>query len=298
MIDGLRQTNFVGAYHFSDIISNVLSDPLEYMAGGLEAFCDGQEVYSFLPPFPRKSALHRFAAFMIDALFWEADVDGYEPPDKAKIESQRMMAKLSRETTGELWVERAFRAHGIVFDPFTDWSRQQEELSADAAYYWFQELRMSEEYERLIDHLTRDVFSILFANRTVLRDLNLLIAQDLLDADPPEPDYVEVDYGRFLTTRGRARRTSIPAWAKRAVFYRDRGRCCFCHRDLGGLLSPLAELAYDHIVPLAEGGINDVTNLQLLCGPCNRSKAAKHDLASNFYGVWYDDSDLADVKKS
>lgn len=29
----------------------------------------------------------------------------------------------------------------------------------------------------------------------------------------------------------------------------------------------------DHIVPLARGGLNHPTNLQPLCGPCNRSKS-------------------------
>ncbi|MET0272052.1 MAG: hypothetical protein ABW360_03590 [Phenylobacterium sp.] len=76
MIDRLRQTNFVGAYYFADIIANVLEDPLERMAGWLEAFCDGDAAHTFLPPFPRTSALHRLAGYMIDTLFYEADVEG------------------------------------------------------------------------------------------------------------------------------------------------------------------------------------------------------------------------------
>jgi len=34
----------------------------------------------------------------------------------------------------------------------------------------------------------------------------------------------------------------------------------------------------DHIVPLAGGGSNDKTNLQLLCPSCNTSKGAKHPI--------------------
>jgi 5-methylcytosine-specific restriction endonuclease McrA len=35
----------------------------------------------------------------------------------------------------------------------------------------------------------------------------------------------------------------------------------------------------DHIVPLALGGANDISNIQLLCMPCNRSKGAKDPTA-------------------
>ncbi|WP_083635845.1 HNH endonuclease signature motif containing protein [Rhizobium gallicum] len=40
---------------------------------------------------------------------------------------------------------------------------------------------------------------------------------------------------------------------------------------------------YDHLVPLARFGANDVTNLQLLCEPCNLKKAAGLQPVSPFY---------------
>lgn len=45
------------------------------------------------------------------------------------------------------------------------------------------------------------------------------------------------------------------------------GRCACCKRK--------AKLAVDHIVPLAKGGSNWPSNLQLLCKPCNGQKAAR-----------------------
>ena len=56
-----------------------------------------------------------------------------------------------------------------------------------------------------------------------------------------------------------------------------------------GLLSPQFAKHLDHIVPLAEGGINDVANLQLLCAPCNNSKGGHRPATSNMYETWYDE---------
>ena len=50
----------------------------------------------------------------------------------------------------------------------------------------------------------------------------------------------------------------------------QRGKCAVCKASI-------AEGPYhlDHIKPLARGGTNQRTNLQLLCPPCNLSKSAK-----------------------
>jgi 5-methylcytosine-specific restriction endonuclease McrA len=60
----------------------------------------------------------------------------------------------------------------------------------------------------------------------------------------------------------------IPQDVKIAVSARDAGRCrqCGCTE----------KLHFDHIIPVSRGGANTVANIQLLCGPCNRAKAAKY----------------------
>jgi 5-methylcytosine-specific restriction protein A len=56
------------------------------------------------------------------------------------------------------------------------------------------------------------------------------------------------------------------------VLTRD-GYCCNgCQRS-----GPAAKLEIDHIIPLALGGTNDLTNLQTLCRPCNRQKRDRMD---------------------
>jgi 5-methylcytosine-specific restriction endonuclease McrA len=53
------------------------------------------------------------------------------------------------------------------------------------------------------------------------------------------------------------------------------------------LLDGLTAGDFDHIVPLALGGLNDVTNLQLLCKGCNGTKGGRRRAASNHYRRWY-----------
>ncbi|MEQ9307359.1 MAG: HNH endonuclease signature motif containing protein, partial [Marinoscillum sp.] len=67
------------------------------------------------------------------------------------------------------------------------------------------------------------------------------------------------------------RRKNIPAWAKKAIYSRDRGKCAICNTDI---LFELSENDHiDHIIPLARGGCNDIVNLQLLCQKCNLKKS-------------------------
>ena len=43
-----------------------------------------------------------------------------------------------------------------------------------------------------------------------------------------------------------------------------------CHESLRGGFD------VDHITPKAAGGGNEITNLQLLCKPCNNAKSDRH----------------------
>lgn len=55
----------------------------------------------------------------------------------------------------------------------------------------------------------------------------------------------------------------------RTLFNLQKATCVVCRGSLKG------GYEIDHIAPLARGGHNNIENLQLLCRPCNRSKAAK-----------------------
>ncbi|MBD2107013.1 HNH endonuclease [Nodosilinea sp. FACHB-13] len=70
----------------------------------------------------------------------------------------------------------------------------------------------------------------------------------------------------------RTKRISIPRSVREYVLNRDNHQCKSC-----GKKSSEVKLQIDHILPLAKGGVNDISNLQTLCKGCNQKKSAKID---------------------
>lgn len=52
----------------------------------------------------------------------------------------------------------------------------------------------------------------------------------------------------------------------------QKSKCVVCKVDIS------KGYHIDHVMPLALGGHNGITNIQLLCPKCNRSKGAKHPI--------------------
>ena len=67
-------------------------------------------------------------------------------------------------------------------------------------------------------------------------------------------------------------RIPIPPEVRKYVFERDRYQCKSC-----GKTKLDTQLTIDHIIPLARGGQNDISNLQTLCFTCNLQKTDKSD---------------------
>lgn len=67
-------------------------------------------------------------------------------------------------------------------------------------------------------------------------------------------------------------RIPIPPEVRKYVFERDRFHCQSC-----GKTDTEANLNVDHIIPLARGGKNDLSNLQTLCFDCNQRKRDRLD---------------------
>jgi 5-methylcytosine-specific restriction endonuclease McrA len=66
----------------------------------------------------------------------------------------------------------------------------------------------------------------------------------------------------FGSTRSRP---AIPDDVKLFVWQRGQGACVKCGSNV--------ELQFDYVIPVSLGGASTPENLQILCGPCNRTKS-------------------------
>jgi len=76
------------------------------------------------------------------------------------------------------------------------------------------------------------------------------------------------------------KRTPIPAKMRFEVLKRDKNTCVYCGRK-----SPDIVLHVDHVVAVALGGTNSLSNLVAACEDCNRGKGAT-SLSDESLQVW------------
>lgn len=260
------ELRYYETYYHVSAVHDVLRSPQLYLRN-LNNWHESKTPSLFSTPFPKWSLLHDLAYFVIGEIIFEQSSEG-------PLES---IAKSNRSA---LWVDEALEFHGFPTDGFASWlqatSRSISTASLEDIHDYHLYLSDDGDLENLIEHLSHEVFYVLFTNRGTLESLNRYAAGIL------------ADYFESADSAGAAlERVAIPVWCKRAVFFRDRGMCASCKADLGGVLSSQPDCHYDHIVPLASGGINDVTNLQLLCSNCNLTKGSKPLPSSRHYQVWY-----------
>lgn len=261
----LVRIEFFETYYYANVIHNILIDTSAFMRS-LHEWHENQAAALLLPPFQKWSVLHNFSYFIIEGLIHEA----MEEAPKSK----------------QLWIEHALAYHNIQAISFQEWltetNRNRNDINAVHDYHC--ELMLSGQFEELVTHLANEVFFLLFPNRSLVARLNAYVAGivSLICVEDLEEEQLQL-----LCKDGVPARASIPSWVRRAVFFRDRGRCACCSKDLSGIVSLDAIEHFDHIIPLALGGINDVTNIQLLCEACNLSKGKKALPVSNLYEPWY-----------
>jgi 5-methylcytosine-specific restriction endonuclease McrA len=253
-----------------------------------------EEIIDFLKPWQRESAVHKFAKVIADEMFINDTSGPYVESDELRSDGTIQVRRYLpvdvamssyRIGNGEMFRVPDRDATEVRDDNKVKWVESTK--VADACYDYFLELKLTEDYDRLLVQIGEEVFHTIFPNRRLLARLNEVLAVYASEHGPDSlADLPEV--ARLFSGKGRLKRVTPRPWVRRAVFFRDRGYCALCGADLSGLLDSLPARHFDHIVPLALGGLNDISNLQLLCQPCNSWKSGDLVQAGTKYRRYYE----------
>lgn len=278
--DSLRriEMEYFDTYYFCSIAQYLMEEADLDFASTLAEFTDQMTERE---DFPKESYLHNFVEFMVERILFEqnkymaSDIgdaineSGYNSVilEEHKVFQRKCFGDDYRYTTFELAI---LHYHGTI-EKMKEWIAENVEenrfdyLEAAAEYTNY----LEDNYYDVIDNIKREVLYLLFQNRNFLMHFNIFMSDAL---------------------EGKSIRKNLPQWVKRAVFYRDNGKCVICQKDLSGLVDVEEdyEKQFDHIVPLEEGGLNDISNIQLMCRDCNRNKGTE-TYTSNVYRFLYDD---------
>lgn len=280
---------FYETYYFCNIIRNILHNQFTYIRN-LDDFYGNGSYLNLVDPFEKYSSFHIFIEFVVDDIFYEnvSSID-LDKRKKYLVTFSGLPETLNGDEYKKLPIEFALEFHSISHESFEKYLLKKGksflECYEEDIYEYMSELRGSGEYDLLIEQMVKEIFHILFQNRELMLLFNEMVSQAIegqIINELPE------DFPILFKKNGTLKRKAIPRWVQRAVFFRDRGRCVLCDKDLSGTLNHDNVENYDHIVPLARFGLNDVSNIQLLCKECNQlEKKAGSPTTSNKYQSWY-----------
>lgn len=280
---------FYETYNICDVVSGLMENTLDH-ALLLEGFHCDEQWADWLAPYEKQSVLHLFIGFVVQGVHSEqADSLDIDKQKKIYANFKNIPFAIADLQPHRLPIEHALGHHGIDHQTFFEFLKDEgktfEEADADDICEYMNEIWISAAYEDLLKQTVDEVFHVLFQNRELMMKFNSYLSGILKQAHWNQVEDLDRS---LLASSGTLARARPPNWAQRAVFFRDRGRCVLCDKDLTGLVSIDNVENYDHIVPLSRWGINDITNLQLLCASCNQhDKRDGAPITSGRYQSWY-----------
>ena len=170
-------------------------------------------------------------------------------------------------------------AHGVEYKTLQEYVEQQlrdaeeevqitdavlERYESEYALYYLRDIAI----EGLTPVLVKEVFTLLFGDRVAMKEFNIKVANEIGEKTE--------------------RCTYWNSWLETALFYREKGQCAICKTDLSSLFNTQAKPAIDHIVPINLNGVNDPTNLQMLCRTCNGKKSGTEIVTSNYLPLYWE----------
>jgi HNH endonuclease len=267
------ENKYNNSYYYSNVIDNILTYDINLTGFISEFFTDN---YEYLRPFKKYSAFHQFIKYIIFR-FFDDDMHTHDTKAFEYYEKGKELPKL--------YAESFLDSYDLRLD-FSEFMDGKSIITWQDIEEYHEELALIGYIEELCETLSHEVFYVLFNNRDLLIRFNHIVSQYVSDLDPLDFDE-EDNFKDYFKDIGKLKRVLIPSWCKKAVFYREKGRCCLCGTDVTGTLRSDDNYHFDHMVPLFQGGINDVSNVQLLCSKCNLSKGKRDVITSNYYFKWY-----------
>uniref|UniRef100_UPI000D3D51B5 HNH endonuclease n=1 Tax=unclassified Variovorax TaxID=663243 RepID=UPI000D3D51B5 len=280
---------FYETYNICDVVNGLLNNMSDH-ALLLEGFHCDEQWSSWLAPYEKQTVLHLFIGFVVQGIHSEqADAFDIEKQKRIYANFKEIPPAIADLQPHKLPIEDALEHHGIDHQTFFDFLKFEgktfEEADADDIYEYMNEVWISAAYGDLMKQTVDEVFHVLFNNRDLMMKFNAYVSGVLGGAEWHRAKDLDRS---LLVSNGTLARVRPPRWARNAMFFRDRGHCVLCDRDLTGLLNLDNVENYDHIVPLSKWGLNDITNLQLLCVPCNQHvKRDGAPITSGRYQSWY-----------
>jgi hypothetical protein len=266
---------YFNTYYFCSIIQYIIEDSSLDYARTLAEFTDPLSECE-REDFSKESYLHSFVDFAVERILFEQnkymalDVESAIDADRFENVIGKKHEVFYRYGYKYTTFELAIMHYQGCIEKMEDWIAKNitpDEFEAlDVATQYTNYLE--DNYYDVIDCIKNEVVYLLFQNREFLMHFNIFMSDVLL---------------------GKSDRKNVPLWVKRAVKYRDRCKCVMCQKDLSGIMDieEQYENQYDHIVPLEDGGLNDVSNMQLMCSKCNKEKGI-NIYTNNIYHFYYD----------
>lgn len=273
------EMKYFNTYYYCNIIMNTINnfDFLTTINQFFEGYFGEEEDANYIQ-FPRQTIMHEFLQWVIDCIMWEEMREFINRTDEWSGEEENLYNWIfcddyGRENT--TFIENLLILYDNQPIDFRKWwiNEVKDQKIIDAHELLAKYIDENEKrYSTTIDKLSDEVFYLLFQNRKFLLWFNETVAS----------------YNKVVCER-----KTVPEWVKRTVRYRDKGRCVFCGREITGKYETQEDYLehFDHIVPLAQYGINCVTNMQLACKDCNE---AKNDATAtnDVYITWYDKNEI------
>lgn len=271
---------YFNSYYYANIVNNLIINRWDFL-GFVSQFFEINPIGALIKPWQKNSLFHQFIFYVVSTTI--EDESYGEAIKQLEIAKSRGDKEL-----GSIYIEWVFENYKIDYFRFNEFcTKDLHSIDEDDFYEYYQELLICSDIEMLFEKITDEVFYLTFNNRHLLLQFNWIIAQYVqqLTSDMFDDEFQE--NSKYLQKDGQLKREPIPSWVQNAVFFRDRGKCCLCKKDLSGSVTLTNEPEYDHIIPLKHGGVNDVTNIQLLCKECNREKGDRQIATSTLYEKWY-----------